>query len=121
MVIRNATLCDAHSQYSGDVRILNGVITEIGNSLADDNMIEGNGCYLLPGLVDTNVSLKDGQLNGKNLTALASTALGGGVSTVVLKSDLVPKIDNEITLEFVHQHRYTKAGAVIECSVNALK
>lgn len=120
MVIRNATVCDAHSQYSGDVRIINGVITEIGNSLTDDTIIEGSGCYLLPGLVDTNVSLKDGQLNGKNITALASTALGGGVSMIVLKSDLTPMIDNEITLEFVHQHRHTSSGAVIECSVNAL-
>jgi len=120
MVIANALICDADSQYQGDVRIQHGVIVEIGNSLTDDEIIDGTGCTLLPGLVDTNVSLKDGQLNRKNLTSLASTALAGGVSTVVLNSDLVPKIDNEITLEFVHQHRHTKEGAVIESSINAL-
>ncbi len=120
MVIRNATLCDAHSQRVSDIRIQNGVIVEIGDSLSDDETIEGSGCYLLPGLVDTNVSLKDAHLNGKNLISLASTALRGGVSTVVLNSNLNPKIDNEITLEFVHQHRTTDDGAKIECSISAL-
>lgn len=120
MVIANALICDAHSERLGDVKIQNGVIVEIGDSLSDDEIIDGSGCYLLPGLVDTNVSLKDAQLNGKNITALASTALQGGVSTVVLNSDMMPKIDNEITLEFVHQHQNTKAGAVIECSISAL-
>ncbi len=120
MVIANTLICDAHSERLGDVKIQNGVIVEIGDSLMDDEIIDGSGCYLLPGLVDTNVSLKDAQLNGKNLTSLAHYALSGGVSTVVLASDVSPKIDNEITLEFVHQHRYTKEGAVIECSISAL-
>ena len=71
MVIANALICDADSQRQGDVRIQNGVIVEIGDSLTDDEIIDGHGCYLLPGLVDTNVSLKDGQLNGKNLASLA--------------------------------------------------
>ncbi|HEX5710793.1 MAG TPA: amidohydrolase family protein [Sulfuricurvum sp.] len=120
MVIANALICDAHSERLGDVKIQDGVIVEIGDSLRDDEIIDGSGCYLLPGLIDTNVSLKDAQLNGKNITALAATALQGGVSTVVLNSDMMPKIDNEITLEFVHQHQNTKAGAVIECSISAL-
>jgi len=120
MVIANALICDVHSQRNGDVRIQNGVIVEIGDSLVDDEVIDGSGCYLLPGLVDTNVSLKDSQLNGKNLVSLARYALAGGVSTVVLNSDLNPRIDNEITLEFVHQHRRTKEGATIECSISAL-
>lgn len=120
MVIANALICDADSQRKGDVRIQNGVIVEIGHSLSDEEMIDASGCYLLPGLVDTNVSLKDGQLNGKNLVSLARYALEGGVSVVVLNSDSNPRIDNEITLEFVHQHRDTKEGATIECSISAL-
>jgi dihydroorotase len=120
MVIRNATLCDAHSQRISDVRIHKGVIVEMGELLIDDEIMDGSGCYLLPGLVDTNVSLKDAYLNGKNLTSLAHYALRGGVSTVVLNSDMNPKIDNEITLEFVHQHRNIHDGANIECSISAL-
>ncbi|MGZ5208723.1 MAG: amidohydrolase family protein [Sulfuricurvum sp.] len=120
MVIANALICDAHSQRLGDVRIRNGIIVEIGDTLTEDERIDGSGCYLLPGLVDTNISLKDGRLNGKNLVSLARYALEGGVSTVVLNSDVNPRIDNEITLEFVHQNRRTKEGAVVECSISAL-
>jgi dihydroorotase len=121
MVIGNAHLCDPYGEYVGDVRIDKGVIVQIGENLSDeDERIDAQGCYLLPSLVDTNVSLKDGQLNGKNLTSLARYALVGGVGTVVLNSDVSPQIDNEITLEFVHHHRHTPSGAVIECSSSAL-
>lgn len=121
MVIANALICDASSHYQGDVRIHDGIIVEIGTQLVDDVVIDGTDCILFPGLVDTNVSLKDGQLNGKNLVSLARYALAGGVSLIVLDSDLVvPRIDNEITLEFVHHHRTTHEGAVIECSASAL-
>jgi len=122
MVIVNAHIWDAYGEHFGNLRIENGVIVEMGEglSLEDHGCIDAQGCYLLPALVDTNVSLKDGQLNGKNLTSLAHYALKGGVGTVVLNSDLSPKIDNEITLEFVHHHRTTPSGAVIECSSSAL-
>ncbi|MDD2829273.1 MAG: amidohydrolase family protein [Sulfuricurvum sp.] len=120
MVITNALICDAHSEIKSDVRIENGVIVEIGQSLHDDVMIDGSGCYLLPGLVDTDVRLKDSQLSRTNLEKLSRRALSGGVSTVVLASDTTPRIDNVITLEFVQQHRNLKNGALIESTVSAL-
>lgn len=120
MVIANALICDAHTEIQNDVRIENGVIVEIGQSLHDDVMIDGTGCYLLPGLVDTDVRLKDAQLSRTNLEKLSTRALSGGVSTVVLSSDSIPRIDNEITLEFVQQHRCLPNGATIEPSVSAL-
>lgn len=121
MVIGNARIVDGDGEYVGDIKIHKGMIVEIGEHLSDEEeRIDAQGCYVLPALVDTNVSLKDGQLNGKNLTSLARYALTGGVGTVVLNSDVSPKIDNEITLEFVHHHRTTPSGAIIECSSSAL-
>lgn len=120
MVISDVIICDAHGERKGDVRIEEGVITEIGENLADHDVIVGSGCYLLPGLVDTNVRLKDSQLSGKNLESLSRRALKGGVSTVVLASDSHPRIDNEITLEFVQQHRNLANGATIETTLSAL-
>lgn len=120
MVIANALICDAYSERTGDVRIDNGVIIEIGEGLVDEVIIDASGCYLLPGLVDTDVRLKDSQLKRTNLEKLSSRALSGGVSTVVLASDSTPRIDNEITLEFVQQHRYSRGGATIESSLSAL-
>lgn len=113
-------ICDMQGERQQDIRIKDGVIAEIGNQLHDLEMIDGSGCYLLPGLVDTDVRLKDSQLNRTNLEKLSHRALSGGVSTVVLSSDTTPRIDNEITLEFVQQHRNLKNGALIESTVSAL-
>jgi dihydroorotase len=120
MVISNVIICDARGQRTGDVRIEAGLITQIGDNLTDDEVIGASGCYLLPGLVDTNVRLKDSQLSGKNLESLSRHALEGGVTTVVLASDSYPRIDNEITLEFVQQHRQLSHGATIETTLSAL-
>lgn len=120
MVISDVIICDARGQRKGDVRIEGGVITQIGENLADAEIISASGCYLIPGLVDTNVRLKDSQLNGKNLESLARHALQGGVTTVVLASDSHPRIDNEIALEFVQKHHHLPNGATIETTVSAL-
>lgn len=120
MVISDVIICDIHGERRADVKIKEGVITEIGENLTDSDMISGSGCLLFPGLVDTNVRLKDAQLNGKNLESLSRHALEGGVCTVVLSSGSTPRIDNEITLEFVQKHRYLAHGATIETTVSAL-
>lgn len=120
MVISDVIICDAQGERKGDVRIEAGVITQIGENLTDEEVISASGCYLLPGLVDTNVRLKDSQLSGINFEKLSRRALAGGVTTVVLASDSHPQIDNEITLEFVQKHRQLPNGATIETTLSAL-
>ncbi|MDD2266250.1 amidohydrolase family protein [Sulfuricurvum sp.] len=120
MVISDVIICDARGQRKGDVRIEEGVITQIGENLSGDEILKAEGCYLIPGLVDTDVRLKDSQLSRTNLEKLSTRALSGGVTTAVLSSDTHPRIDNEITLEFVQQHRYLPNGATIESTVSAL-
>ncbi|MDD5051476.1 MAG: amidohydrolase family protein [Sulfuricurvum sp.] len=120
MIISGAIICDINGERREEIRIEDGVVTEIGSNLSGDEKILASGCYLLPGLVDTDVRLKDTQLNGTNLEKLSRRALSGGVTTVVLASDSKPRIDNEITLEFVQQHRYLSHGATLEASVSAL-
>lgn len=120
MLICNAIICDSNTQYIADVRIENGVITEIGNNLTEDEAVDATGCYVFPGLVDTNVRLKDLQLSGKNLETLSREALEGGVSTVVLSGEMIGRVDNEITLEFVQKHQLHEGGAKIECAISAL-
>jgi dihydroorotase len=120
MIISGAIICDINGERRADVRIEGGIIQEIGEGLSDDEVVQAEGCYLLPGLVDTDVRLKDSQLSRTNLEKLSRRALMGGVTTVVLASDTTPAIDNEITLEFVQQHRSLANGAVIEPSVSAL-
>lgn len=120
MIIKGAIICDINGERRSDVRIEEGVITQIGENLGGDEIINADGCYLIPGLIDTDVRLKDSQLNRTNLEKLSRRALSGGVTTAVLASDSIPRIDNEITLEFVQQHRNSNNGATIETAVSAL-
>ncbi len=120
MLICNAIICDIHGNRKEDVRIENGVITQIGPNLSGDDSMDASGCYLMPGLVDTNVRLKDLQLNGKNIETLSREALKGGVSRVVLSGEMIGRVDNEITLEFVQKHQSHEGGAQINCAISAL-
>lgn len=117
MVITNVRVCDAQGERSVDVKVLGGKIAEVGSNLKGEPRIDGKGGYLLPGIVDTNVRLKDSQLNGTNLQRLSSEALRGGVTTTVLAPDATPSVDNAIVLEFVQNHRRLEKGAKIETTV----
>ncbi len=117
MVITNVVVCDAQGEREADVRVVDGKITEVGSSLNGEPRIDGNGAYLLPGIVDTNVRFKDSQLNGKNIERLAAEALSGGVTTVVIAPDSTPSVDNEIVLEFVQRHRNHEKGAKLETTI----
>ncbi|MFC2074124.1 dihydroorotase, partial [Campylobacterota bacterium] len=71
MIIKNAVLCDANGERQGDIEILDGVITKIADNLSSDETIDAKGAYLLPGLIDLNVSLRDGQLNTSRLQKIS--------------------------------------------------
>ncbi len=103
MVISNVVICDINGEREADIRIENGIITEIGEFLSDDDITNANGAYFLPSLVDTNVRLLDSTLNSKNIKAISNEALKGGVGHIILNADSNPAIDNEIVLEFA-QH-----------------
>ena len=120
MIISGAIICDINGERHADIQIEEGIITRIGENLSGDEIIRAEGCYLIPGLIDTDVRLKDSQLSRTNLEKLSYRALSGGVTTAVLASDSTPRIDNEITLEFVQQHRFLPHGATIESAVSAL-
>ena len=58
MIIKNINLIDGTGkdiQRGIDIKVENHVISEIGTNLNGDNIIEGNGQYLLPGIIDSHV------------------------------------------------------------------
>ena len=66
MVVSNAIVCDVNGEYEIDIRIVDGIITEIAKGLKDDEILDAKGNYFLPLMVDTNVRLQDSTLNSKN-------------------------------------------------------
>ncbi len=121
MVISDAIVCDINGERKADIRIENGIITEIGEHLSDENITRANGAYFLPSLVDTNVRLHDSTLNSKNIKAISSEALKGGVGHIILNADSTPAIDNEIVLEFAQNSLSDLDGADIDLMLNTLQ
>ncbi len=121
MVISNAVICDISGEYKSDIRIIDGVITEIGKKLNDEKIVDAKGAYFMPLLVDTNVRLLDCTLNSKNIKAISDEALQGGIGHVVLNADSKPAIDNEVVLEFAQNGLHNLSGAKIDLMLNTLK
>ncbi len=120
MILSGVIVCDINGERRCDVKIENGKVADIGEKLLGDERMELNGAYLLPGLVDTNIRPRDGQINGGTLERLAKKALRGGVTTAVLLPETTPSIENEIVLEFVQKERYHDEGATLEASIASI-
>lgn len=121
MVIKNAIVCDVDGEREVDVRIENGIITEIGSNLADSEIIDAEGLYFMPLLVDTNIRVQDSALNAKNIKAVSDEALKGGIGHIVLNPNGTPAIDNEIVLEFAQNGLHDLNGAKVDLMLNTLK
>ena len=121
MLIANAKICDVDGERVADVRIKNGFVVEIGEGLNDPETIDAKGAYLLPSLIDTNVSVQDGVLNAKNIQALWSEAQKGGVGHIVLTPRTTPAIDDGVVLEFAQNGINSLDGAKVDLTLNALQ
>ena len=121
MLISNAIVCDVNGEKNADVRIEDGVITEIGSNLSDSDILDAKGAYFMPLLVDTNVRVQDSILNAKNIKTISDEALQGGIGHIVLNADSTPAIDNEIVLEFAQNGLNDLVGAKVDLMLNSLK
>ena len=121
MVVSNVIVCDVNGEKKADVKIENGIITEIGSQLTDNEIIDAKGAYFMPLLVDTNIRLQDSNLNSNNIEAISKEALSGGIGHVVLNAEGTPAIDNEVVLEFAQNSLNNLEGASIDVMLNTLK
>jgi dihydroorotase len=121
MVITNALVCDINGERRLDLRVENGIITEMGENLHDQNIYDADGAYLLPSLYDTNVRLKDSVLNASNIKSISSQAIRGGVGHIVLNADSTPAIDDAVVLEYAQNSLKSLTGSNVELMLNALQ
>lgn len=52
VTIRNGNIVYLHGVQAGDIRVEEGIISEIGADVCSESEIDATGCYVLPGLVD---------------------------------------------------------------------
>ena len=111
MVIKNAIICDKDGLREGNFTIED----------RSDKVIDADGAYLIPAIVDLNIRLLDGVLNSKNIKTVADEAKKGGVGHLVLNADSTPCIDSESILEFAQNNLHNLDSVKVDLMLNTLK
>ncbi|MEO1937662.1 MAG: dihydroorotase [Sulfurimonas sp.] len=123
MLISNAVVCDVDGERRVDLLIEDGKVSKIAPSIAAEShkVVDADGAYVMPALIDLNVRLKDAQLNSKNIHKIAKEAACGGVGHIVLNADSQPAIDDEVVLEFAQNGIKGIDDVTIDVMLNTLK
>ncbi|MVM32151.1 dihydroorotase [Spirosoma sp. HMF4905] len=94
LLIRNARLVNEGQIIETDVLIENGFISQIKSGLSDadvNQIIEANGQYLLPGVIDDQVHFREPGLTHKaTIKSEARAAVAGGVTSFMEMPNTVP-------------------------------
>lgn len=113
LLLQNGTVVDPRTKKEmvADVLTEGSRIRKIGQKLAtelseaelsDITIIDAEGKYVLPGLVDVHVHFRDpGFTYKEDIVSGAAAAAKGGVTTVVLMANTKPAVDNVETLQYV--------------------
>lgn len=104
MLIKNATLPTKNGLEKRDVLIKEGKIVAIKakiDNTEETEVVDADGLYLLPGIVDLNVRFSNSILNQEHIDKLSTSCLRGGVTTAVVMSDFAPRLDSATLLELV--------------------
>ena len=116
LLLKNAHLVDPEQGEIriGQIFIENGIISSFENQAAE-RVIECNGKYLAPGLVDIGVKIcEPGERHKESFKSAGQAAAAGGVTTIITRPDTLPAIDTPETLEF------TRRRANLDAPINVL-
>ena len=103
LLIKNGSLVSSSGISKSDIFISNGKIVELGLSLDcnADKIIDANGKYIFPGIIDPQVHFRDPGLTHKEDLLHASRACAaGGVTTFLEMPNTIP---NAITQELLEE------------------
>lgn len=96
--IKNAIIVNEGRTFVGSLVIDDDRIEEIIEGqdvqpqLPPDSIIDAEGCYLLPGVIDEHVHFRDPGLTAKgNFYTESRAAAAGGVTTVIDMPNTVPR------------------------------
>lgn len=89
-----------------DIAIANGVITAVGSGINDEtkNVIEANGCVVLPGLVDLHTHLREpGREDAETVLSGSRAGVKGGFTAVSAMANTSPVADTAGVVEQVYR------------------
>lgn len=98
----------------GDIYIEDGIIKEIGKEIkpkkTPDKVLQAKGCYVMPGLIDLHVHLRDPGLTYKeDIVTGARAAARGGFTTILAMPNTKPVIDSPDRVQYVHNKAHELA------------
>lgn len=94
-IIKNISIVNEGQITIADLLIENGIIQKIGSATAfpDIKTIDGNGKYLLPGIIDAQVHFRDPGLTHKaDLYTENKAAIAGGVTSFIDMPNTKPNV-----------------------------
>ena len=119
LLIKNGRVIDPSQNIDDvlDVLVENGLVKEIGKglaALAGAETIDATGKYVVPGLIDMHVHLRDPGLEYKeDIVSGTKAAVAGGFTSVCCMPNSKPVIDNKTVVSYI----INKAKAEGFCNV----
>ncbi|HEX4054823.1 MAG TPA: dihydroorotase [Tepidisphaeraceae bacterium] len=105
ILVQSGTILDPSQklQRQADLLIRDGKIARIGTNLGKaDRVINANGCFVAPGLIDIHVHLREpGDEEEETIASGSAAAVAGGFATVCCMPNTKPPLDNEGQIEFI--------------------
>lgn len=96
VLIKNARIVNEGIIREGDVFIENGIIAEIADSISakspDVNIIDAEGNFLIPGVIDDQVHFREPGLTHKEtIEAGSRAAVAGGITSYIEMPNTLPQ------------------------------
>lgn len=96
VLIKNANIVNEGTIFNGDVLIQNEEIVDIAESISakssDTQIIDAEGKYLFPGLIDDQVHFREPGLTHKaNIETESKAAIAGGITSFIEMPNTVPQ------------------------------
>ena len=115
VLITNATVVNEGESFAADVRVLDGRIDAIAGSLsagAGETVLDAEGAWLLPGMIDDQVHFREPGLTAKGDMATESAAcVAGGITSFMEMPNVKPATTNLDELEGKYQRAAGRARA----------
>lgn len=124
LLIKNGTIINPakHQHEIGDVLIENGRIISVGPAAdaAGAEVYDAAGCFVMPGLIDMHVHLREpGQEAKEDIHTGTQAAAAGGITRVATMANTKPVIDTAAVLRTV-QERVEEEGVVKVSIIGAI-
>jgi dihydroorotase len=104
-LITGGRVVDATGERGADIRVVDGVITDVGSGLTPskgDTVLDAEGCVVAPGFVDLQVHFREpGREEAETVESGARAAALGGCTAVICMPNTEPPLDDAAVVEAV--------------------